>query len=143
MASQQVLKALAGTPLWCFQGAHDSVVPVSLMDTSVDACARATRTPDAGPVRYTRLERGPHRDYAWQCSGVPDAPGHAAWVHAYYPPDRPAGDVPLYDWFLAHARPQEPPERDADDGAEAAAAKQPWFVDAAKPFHPITGAGNR
>ena len=100
-----------------------------MSDTTVDACARAVRS---APLRYSRLERAAHRDYGWPCAGVHDRTGHAAWVHAYYPPDRPAGDVPLYAWLLDQSRSQDAAE---DDEPE------PWIVGASKPVHPITGLG--
>lgn len=98
-------QALADTPIWCFHGANDATLPVSLSDTTVDACQRTPRS--VGDVKYTRLDKAPHRDYAWHAAGINDMSGHASWVYAYYPPDRPAGDVPLYDWFFAHTRPQD------------------------------------
>ena len=122
-------RALAATPVWCFHGANDDVLPVSMSDTTVDACARAARS---APLRYSRLEHAAHRDYGWPCAGVHDRTGHAAWVHAYYPPDRPAGDVPLYAWLLDQSRSQDAAE---DDEPE------PWIVGASKPVHPITGLG--
>ncbi|KAH8052394.1 hypothetical protein JL721_10868 [Aureococcus anophagefferens] len=122
-------RALAATPVWCFHGANDDVLPVSMSDTTVDACARAARS---APLRYSRLEHAAHRDYGWPCAGVHDRTGHAAWVHAYYPPDRPAGDVPLYARLLDQSRSQDAAE---DDEPE------PWIVGASKPVHPITGLG--
>ena len=53
---------------------------------------------------------------------------------SYYPPDRPAGDVPLYAWLLDQSRSQDAAE---DDEPE------PWIVGASKPVHPITGLGPR
>ncbi|KAH8067864.1 hypothetical protein JL720_12364 [Aureococcus anophagefferens] len=122
-------RALAATPVWCFHGANDDVLPVSMSDTTVDACARAARS---APLRYSRLEHAAHRDYGWPCAGVHDRTGHAAWVHADYPPDRPAGDVPLYAWLLDQSRSQDAAEADEPE---------PWIVGASKPVHPITGLG--
>jgi predicted peptidase len=67
---------LRHTPVWCFHGAVDDVVPVG------DSVRMVRRIRDAGgDVRFTIY---------------PDA-GHDAWTQTY---DQPA----LYEWLLTHSR---------------------------------------
>jgi predicted peptidase len=68
---------LRHTPVWCFHGAMDDVVPVE------HAIHMVRRIRDAGgDVRFTVY---------------PDA-GHDSWTQTY-------GQTALYEWFLTHSRP--------------------------------------
>ncbi|MEW6665628.1 MAG: prolyl oligopeptidase family serine peptidase [Thermodesulfobacteriota bacterium] len=68
---------LRHTPVWCFHGAMDDVVPVE------HSIHMVRRIRDAGgQVRFTVY---------------PDA-GHDSWTRSYERPD-------LYEWFITHKRP--------------------------------------
>lgn len=99
---------LVDTPIWAFHAVNDRILDVGMCDRSVATCNATDRRQ---PLRYTRLEWAPPRDYSWSASGIQDETGHVSWNYAYYPSDRPVGDVPLYDWFLRHTRPQRGPRR--------------------------------
>lgn len=65
------------TPVWCFHGAMDDIVPVN------DSVRMVRRLREAGQdVRFTVY---------------PDA-GHDSWTQAYDEPE-------LFDWLLTHSRP--------------------------------------
>ena len=99
----QRAKQLANTPIFCFHGANDVVLPVSMSDDSVAACANVTRTNHAGKVRYERIPSAPGKDMSWDAAGIPFMEGHASWINAYYPRTSALGHVPLYAWFLEHS----------------------------------------
>eukprot|EP00238_Polyblepharides_amylifera_P005254 CAMPEP_0196572820 /NCGR_PEP_ID=MMETSP1081-20130531/2805_1 /TAXON_ID=36882 /ORGANISM="Pyramimonas amylifera, Strain CCMP720" /LENGTH=297 /DNA_ID=CAMNT_0041890271 /DNA_START=122 /DNA_END=1012 /DNA_ORIENTATION=+ len=82
--------SLRSTPLWVFHGANDVVISVKQSDRMV----KAVKEIGNENVTYTRLEDAPGHDPSWSEAGIPDMPGHASWVKAYYGKD---GDI-LYRW---------------------------------------------
>jgi len=100
----QRAKQLANTPIFCFHGENDSILPVSMSDESVAACANVTRSQRAGKVRYERIANAAGQDMSWEAAGIPRMEGHASWIDAFYPEGSVVGRVPLYSWFLTHER---------------------------------------
>ena len=100
---KQRAASLQDTPIWAFHGENDSILPVSLSDSTVSSLNSTSRT---APLKYTRLAEARAQDYAWEAAGIPPMEGHASWVQAYYPPRSKIDEQPLYDWLLSHTRPQ-------------------------------------
>ena len=71
------VKPLQGTPVWCFHGSNDAVIPAECSRDMVEALRRA-----GGEVRYSEYE------------GV----GHDSWTQAY-------GEPELYRWLLERRKP--------------------------------------
>jgi predicted peptidase len=80
--AQRMAPRLAGTPIWCFHGAQDNVVPVEKSREVVEAIRAA-----GGEVKYTEYPDG----------------NHGVWDRAYDDPE-------LWKWLFAQRRTEKTTE---------------------------------